>query len=688
MSETANLNITYMEVGQSGKETCFNDAMDIIDAALPASLTIPLPVSQGGTGATSLTDGGLLVGNGTSPVAALSVGAAGRVLTGTGADPAFSATPTLGVAGATLGTLALAGNTSGTVTLQPQAAAGTYNFNLPTGAGTSGQPLLSGGGGSTAQTYGTLSVGAGGTGLTSYTTGDVLYASGSATLAGLADVAAGSYLRSGGVAAAPVWSTTTLPNSATTGDLLYASASNVYSNLADVATGQVLVSGGVGVAPAWSASPTLSTSLTCPTVQGSTSSAGDLNLLSTSHGTKGKIFLGTASVYDQANDRLGIGTTAPASKVVVIATSSDPSGTLALLGTSNTITLTANNANVVQGLASGTTVNQAGFNHTSSIGIRGVDFQVTASGSGGTVTGSVAFRAAVVNSGAGTLTTGTGFVAAYANSGGGTFGTAIGYDMPATTVGSTATYGYRGQLASAATRWNLYMDGTAQNYLAGFLGIGVTTPTNALSFGGNTARTLWMERHTTSNTAGNSLTIQSGGATSGATDKAPGALLLATGLGTGNAVPALVRLQGGGASATAGTTDQTLVDRYLANGFKVLTDAAATDILSCTLASGSAIGGVIHYTIEVTDGTDFQSETGYVFYSAVNKAGAVTRTITEAADSQQAVSAGTLTTTWAISNASPAVVSVNADTSLTPSTGYPRITFSLQNLAQQAVAVA
>ena len=32
----------------------------------------------------------------------------------------------------------------------------------------------------------------------------------------------------------------------------------------------------------------------------------------------------------------------------------------------------------------------------------------------------------------------------------------------------------------------------------------------------------WMERHTTANTAGNTLTVQAGGATSGATDKAGG----------------------------------------------------------------------------------------------------------------------------------------------------------------------
>lgn len=54
----------------------------------------------------------------------IAVPASGTVLQGVaGANPAWTATPTLGVAGTTLGTLAFAGNTSGTTTLQPAAAA-------------------------------------------------------------------------------------------------------------------------------------------------------------------------------------------------------------------------------------------------------------------------------------------------------------------------------------------------------------------------------------------------------------------------------------------------------------------------------------------------------------------------------------------------------------------------------------
>lgn len=120
-------------------------------------------------------------------------------------------------------------------------------------------------------TSGTVSATTGGTGLTSYTQGDILYASGTTALSGLASVSAGSYLRSTGVGANPAWSTLKLPNSAVTGDLLMASATDTYTALADVSTGSVLVSGGVGVAPAYSANPsvttvTAATSMTTPIV--------------------------------------------------------------------------------------------------------------------------------------------------------------------------------------------------------------------------------------------------------------------------------------------------------------------------------------------------------------------------------------------------------------------------------------
>lgn len=96
---------------------------------------------------------------------------------------------------------------------------------------------------------------------TTFAVGDILYADTTTTLAKLADVAAGSYLRSGGVSTAPAWSTATLPNTATTGDILYASAANTYSNLAASTSGFVLTAQGAGVAPAWAAAAAVDKSI-------------------------------------------------------------------------------------------------------------------------------------------------------------------------------------------------------------------------------------------------------------------------------------------------------------------------------------------------------------------------------------------------------------------------------------------
>lgn len=114
---------------------------------------------------------------------------------------------------------------------------------------------------------GTVPVARGGTNIGSYTTGDLIYASASGVLSKLADIATGNALISGGVGAAPAYGkiglTThvsgTLPianggtniTTYTTGDLLYASATNVLSKLAGVATGNALISGGVATAFSW-----------------------------------------------------------------------------------------------------------------------------------------------------------------------------------------------------------------------------------------------------------------------------------------------------------------------------------------------------------------------------------------------------------------------------------------------------
>jgi hypothetical protein len=112
----------------------------------------------------------------------------------------------------------------------------------------------------------TIGVAYGGTGLTSYTIGDLIYASGATTLSKLPDIATGNALISGGVGVAPSWGkiglTThvsgTLPianggtnatATPTSGAVAYGTGT-AYAFSAAGTLGQVLVSGGTG-SPTW-----------------------------------------------------------------------------------------------------------------------------------------------------------------------------------------------------------------------------------------------------------------------------------------------------------------------------------------------------------------------------------------------------------------------------------------------------
>ena len=158
-------------------------------------------------------------------------------------------------------------------------------------------------------------------------------------------------------------------------------------------------------------------------------------------------------------------------------------------------------------------------------------------------------------------------------------------------------------------------------------------------------------------------------------------------LGTSQGVPGRIHLKAGGLIAASGTTQQTALDRLVVGATKVLTNNSAITIANVTAGSNTSVGGRVNYCVEVEDGTNVQYECGSATYGVSNKGGVFSgNTVTKFGNHQNAT-AGTLTVTFAISGANPALLSVNANSSLTPSTGFPRITYSLQNLGQQAVAI-
>jgi hypothetical protein len=246
-------------------------------------LTTDLPVSEGGTGASTFTDGGLLVGAAANAIEALAVGLTTQILVGGGAatNPLWATDiPTAVTIGSKYvyradGTdISIADGGTGrstSTTAYGLLAAGTTatgaHQTLAAGATTQ---ILVGGGASALPAWGTdiptavtigsayiyraagtdVAVADGGTNISSYAVGDILYASAATTLSKLADVAVGSYLRSGGVTTAPLWSTLILPNAVTDHCLVVATATNTYGELAAGTTGKI-IRGVTGNVPAW-----------------------------------------------------------------------------------------------------------------------------------------------------------------------------------------------------------------------------------------------------------------------------------------------------------------------------------------------------------------------------------------------------------------------------------------------------
>jgi hypothetical protein len=158
-------------------------------------------VSIDGTGNIVAAGGACTVGGGGGTVAASTIGqvpvyTAATTVTGNPALTSAAGALTVGVANTTLGSVTLEGNTSGAVTIQPQAAAGTWNFNLPVAAGTAGQVLTSQGGGSTAMTWSSVS-GASGVVSAGLINQLAWYAGNGSTVSGLATGNNGTLITSG-----------------------------------------------------------------------------------------------------------------------------------------------------------------------------------------------------------------------------------------------------------------------------------------------------------------------------------------------------------------------------------------------------------------------------------------------------------------------------------------------------------
>lgn len=147
------------------------------------SITAPIPVSSGGTGAVSLTANSVILGNGTSTVLGVAPGTAGNVLTSNGTT--WTSAPAAGSGG-------------GVTSLGMFTATANGGIGL-TFTSSSTNPLTGPG---SFTLGGVLSSAYGGTGIDTYAAGDLLYASSSSALTRLSAAASGNVLKSG---TAPSW---------------------------------------------------------------------------------------------------------------------------------------------------------------------------------------------------------------------------------------------------------------------------------------------------------------------------------------------------------------------------------------------------------------------------------------------------------------------------------------------------
>ena len=249
-----------------------------------------IPVTGGGTGVATLTANGVVLANGTSPFTVASTANTGYCLLSQGlsSPPIFatcasgsgtaggantqvqynnlsslagsanftwvSPALTIGTAGGTTGQIVLESGTGDGVTVQNRSALTPYNFNLPATAGSSGQPILSGGGGSTNMTFGTLGISGGGTNCTSPSGTCLDNITGFSGTGFITRTGAGTYTFSGNPI--PVSLGGTGLSVGTSGGILGFTATGTLASSALLPANGVVIGGGAGATPTGTAAGT------------------------------------------------------------------------------------------------------------------------------------------------------------------------------------------------------------------------------------------------------------------------------------------------------------------------------------------------------------------------------------------------------------------------------------------------
>jgi len=447
------------------------------------------------------------------------------------------------------------------------------------------------------------------------------------------------------------------------GDLLYASTTSALSKLADVAVGQVLVSGGVGVAPAWSASPTLTGTLAANNLTATPT-------LSAEHLTNVAGWTATGNwTYGAGawNHATGDATALTATGETAIA-----------VGTKYEIIMTLTTSTAGGGVV--VSLGGQSFSAVSTGAPTAHTFNVTAGSTAalaltptaGTWVGSLTISVKIVTQGqinveGITLDSGQ-LLLPHGNE-----------TYPSISFFNSTNTGVYLDSSSALPKMRFITAGVHRMFMDWN---GVTIVSTALILGNGVQIITVAAGELQLGTDAATPIDQTFKACDGlGTDKVGAMLTLSGGQSTGAGNPGGFRVQTSTVAGT-GATANTYYTRIHAVG-KVysLTNNSATNTFSVACADGNGVGGRIDYTVIVRDGTDVQTEAGVITFAAVNKVTETWVTDLDKGTFSQAVSASTLTVTWALDTATADTlkVTVNSNSGLTPTSTQLRYTITFNS---------
>lgn len=241
-----------------------------------------------------------------------------------------------------------------------------------------------------------------------------------------------------------------------------------------------------------------------------------------------------------------------------------------------------------------------------------------------------------------------------------------GFFVESDVIGATNNYGFYGNIASASNRWNLYMNGSASNYVAGSLGLGTTSGVSGAT------PTAWLQIAAGTSTkapivlgSGTNLSTAAAGAI-----EYNGTTVLATPIGTERGIVTSPQYYVNNATRTGPAAATTFVNILPVNpsltastrySFEIYFAITKTSANACTGAIGFAITGTapaaMSYSIVSTTGATQPTVAAASYMSNYITTGFATAVVATAASAAAANTYHTVKITGTIDTGAGAITS-------------------------------